>query len=322
VTDGRADTFADLLSLIDDYPALDDPELEQELASALIESETPIDEVSWRYFLSLCRPEQRQRLQVMRDNKVGLRLVQMRDLTVMFDVDPSQAQSVAALFSRRHSARFAVLRNINFELAAGDVLGVIGRNGSGKSTLLRTIMGMFPISTGAVMIHGKPLLLRPGVGMREDLSGRENIITSSLFLGLSLKQARSIVDEVIDFSELEHAIDRPYRYYSDGMRARLVFSVATSLTAEVLMLDELLSAGDISFQEKARRRLHEFIQRARAVIVIEHGMAFVEASATKVLLLHEGEPIYFGKRERAVDRYILDVMSEKTNARALHAGRP
>lgn len=310
IEQGHVDTLADMLSLIEDYPALQDPVLEEAAAKAMLAAETPIDDTTWARFLALCGPAQRSRLQAARNNALGLKLVQVRNLRVRLARDPSQAAKLHNVLLGRPSEMFDVLRDINFDINAGDVLGVIGRNGSGKTTLLRTLMGMFPLASGVISINGKPLLLRPGVGMREDLSGRDNILTSAVCMGLSMRQAKGILDDVIDFTELGDNIDRPYRYYSDGMRARLIFSVATALSADILMLDELLSAGDISFQAKARLRLQNFIERARAVIVVEHGMDFIGASATKVLLMHEGAPLYFGRRERAIDRYVLDVMSE------------
>ncbi|MFC3079675.1 ABC transporter ATP-binding protein [Phenylobacterium terrae] len=308
VASGEVEPFTTAMSQIDPFPAIEDPELAQSLARLLVQA--GVDEISFDKYMALCSKAVQARVQTLRANRRGVALVKFDDVTVSLPKNPSAAYTLSGLFSAEGRERFNALEHVSFQLNAGDILGVVGRNGSGKTTLLRTIMGLFPISAGAVNVNGKPLLLRPGAGMREDLSGRDNIVMAALFMGQSLRKARSIVDEVVDFAELEEAIDRPYRYYSDGMRARLIFSVATAITTEVLLLDELLSAGDIAFQAKAQTRLKEFISRAQAVIVVEHGLAFVQASATKVLLLHKGWPVYYGPRDRALDRYVLDVMSE------------
>lgn len=314
--------LAQILSLVDDFPALQDAALEDRLAGALLDQDRAIDEQTWNRFLACCAPQSRNMLQTKRSNKIALQLLKVEHLTVTFFKNPNEARRLSRLFTDAGADEsFHALRDVSFTVSPGEILGVIGRNGSGKTTLLRTIMGLFPLTTGAVTVHGRPLLLRPGVGMREDLSGRENVISSALHLGMGLREAKSIVDDVVEFSELATAIDRPYKYYSDGMRARLIFSVATAMTADILMLDELLGAGDISFQEKAGDRLKDFIGRARAIIVVEHGMGFIRENATKILLLDQGQPIYYGPRDRALDRYMLDLMSELTYARALR-GRP
>ena len=151
------------------------------------------------------------------------------------------------------------------------------------------------------------MLLRPGVGMREELSGRENILCAGLYMGLSRKQIAEVIDEVIEFSELEDAIDRPIRYYSDGMRSRLIFSLATASSPEILLLDELLGAGDIGFRDKAARRLEKFLGGAKVVIVVTHGIGWVREKCNKALYLNNGRVGYFGDPETACDRYLREL---------------
>ncbi len=164
---------------------------------------------------------------------------------------------------------------MDLNIYQGDTLGIIGANGAGKSTLLKTIAGLVPIKAGEVSLYAKHLLLSVGLGAREELTGRENIYLSGCFLGLSKRQIDALFDEIVDFSELGEAIDRPFKYYSDGMKGRLVFSIATSVSPDILMLDELLSAGDLYFQQKAAKRMDELIERSKAVVVVTHGMDFV-----------------------------------------------
>lgn len=216
-------------------------------------------------------------------------------------------KSVADLLLGRKKATLKILDGISFEAYRGDVVGIIGKNGAGKSTLLRAIIGAVPISNGRIGVRGHPVLLRPGAGMQTELTGRENIMQAGLYMGLTPKGVRAIVDDVIEFSELGVHIDRPYQYYSDGMRARLVFALATSISPEILMLDELLSAGDIGFQEKAAQRLDTFIRRAHVVFVVQHGMDFVMTRCTKCLYIKGGRQAYFGDPRIAAEMYQSDL---------------
>ena len=308
----------DLLANIDDFPPIAAPGLERALGRLLMDRRPRLDEGIWHRFLAICSSEVRSSLESAWLNQKDFDpLIKVQGVTVRFPRNPSRTYSFEGLFGERDQDLFEALQRVGFRLSTGEILGVIGRNGSGKSTLLRTITGQHAIQEGEIWTRGRPILLRPGAGMREDLNGRDNIITAALFMGLSLRQARSIVDEVVDFAELGDHIDRPYKYYSDGMRARLIFSTATAITSDILLLDELLSAGDVAFQAKAKTRLDGFIERARAVIVVEHGLSFVSQSATKVLLLHGGVPLYYGSPSSGVDRYLLDLMAEADHARGL-----
>jgi len=143
--------------------------------------------------------------------------------------------------------------------------------------------------------------------MQQELTGRENILLAGLYMGLTPREVDEIVDDVIEFSEIGEHIDRPYQYYSDGMRARLIFSLATSISPELLMLDELLGAGDIGFQEKAARRLDTFIRNAKVVFVVQHGTDFVMTRCTKCLYIKDGRQAYFGDPRIAVEMYQSDI---------------
>lgn len=315
---GALKCLLDLLASIDDFPPITIPEVERTLGRLLIDYRPRLDEGIWRRFLAACSPGVSSPLESAWLNQKDFDpLIKAQAVTVRFPRNPNRAHSFEGFFGKRDHDFFEALQRVGFRLSTGEILGVIGRNGSGKSTLLRTITGQHPIHEGQIWTRGRPILLRPGAGMREDLSGRDNIVTAALFMGLSLRQARAIVDEVVDFAELGAHIDRPYKYYSDGMRARLIFSTATAVTSDILLLDELLSAGDVAFQAKAKTRLDDFIKRARAVVVVEHGLNFVSQSATKVLLLHGGVPLYYGDPSGGVDRYLLDLMAEADHARGL-----
>ena len=199
---------------------------------------------------------------------------------------------------------FNVLENINFKVYPGDIVGIIGANGAGKSTLLKTIAGLIPINAGKIILKGHHQLLSPGLGIRNELSGRENIYLAGCFLGLKRKEVDKIIDEIIEFSELGEFIEQPFKFYSDGMKSRLIFSIATSIAPEILMLDELLSAGDIKFQEKAAKRMDELIERAKAVIVVTHSLSFVSQKCNKALFISKGKLKYYGNPKSAIAHYL------------------
>ncbi len=196
-----------------------------------------------------------------------------------------------------------ILEKISFKAYSGDIIGIIGKNGAGKSTLLRTLVGAMPISSGFIGVNGDPILLRPGAGMQGDLTGRENILKAGIYMGMSPAEIAGISDEIIEFSELHNHIDRPFRHYSDGMRARLIFSLATAIPRDILLLDELLSAGDMGFQQKAISRLEAFISRSKLVLVVQHTFDFILARCNKCLLLEGGKMKFFGNPKICIELY-------------------
>lgn len=234
-------------------------------------------------------------------------VVQVSNVGVRLSANAAGDKSLFGLMSGRVRQEIEILDGVDFTVYPGDIVGIIGKNGAGKTTLLHAITGAMPISSGRIGVRGKPILLRPGAGMQAELTGRENIFQAGLYMGLTLTKIRDIMDDVIEFSELRDHIDRPYQYYSDGMRSRLIFSMATAISPEILMLDELLSAGDIGFQKKALKRLDEFIGKARVVMVVQHGLDFVLSRCTKCLYLKNGRQVYYGDPRIASKLYQSDL---------------
>jgi len=226
----------------------------------------------------------------------------VENATVAIASNPSLHASFSHYFGR-HKKEITLLESIDFRAYAGDIVGIIGKNGAGKTTFLKTLVGAMPLSKGSISVDGRPILLRPGAGMQGDLTGRENILKTGLYMGFLPGEINELMDEIIEFAELEDHIDRPFRYYSDGMKARLVFSLATAIPRDILLLDELLSAGDMGFQRKAVKRLDDFIARAKLVFVVQHTFDFVLSRCTKCLLLEHGRPIYFGDPVIATELY-------------------
>lgn len=204
----------------------------------------------------------------------------------------------------RDESDFWALKEINFSVQKGEVVGVIGRNGSGKTTLLKTIAKVIPPTQGKIKVNGKVFpLLELGVGFLPDLTGRENCyLTSSLF-GLSKRGMDEIIDEIIEFAELKEFIDWPLKTYSSGMVARLGFALGTSIRAEILLIDEIISIGDEKFQKKSLQRMEQFLSHGHTVMIVSHDMGIIERYCNRVLLLGNGRLIFDGEVDLGIKKY-------------------
>ena len=229
--------------------------------------------------------------------------IEVKNLKVRFYKDFARAAHFTSLLRRKQDT-FNVIDGVDFKAYPGDVIGIIGHNGAGKSTLLRTIAGLIPIIEGSIRMKENFMLLRGGIGIQPHLTGRQNVVSAGIFLGLTPTQAKTRIPDILEFSELGESFDRPTKYYSDGMLSRLVFAIATSASPEILLLDELLGAGDISFQDKANRRLKTFLSGSRIVVVVTHSIDFVRNNCNKALVMEKGQQLYFGESSTAVSIYL------------------
>jgi ABC-type polysaccharide/polyol phosphate transport system ATPase subunit len=207
-------------------------------------------------------------------------------------------------FGAKHERKYRrVLDGVSFDAYKGDIIGVLGRNGAGKSTLLKTMVGAMPPTEGRIEITGKPVLLRPDAGMQPTLTGRQNIVKSGLYMDLLPREIEEKMPGIAAFAELEEHLDRPFKYYSDGMKSLLIFSIATAMPYDILLLDELLGAGDIGFQRRVTERLDRVIESAKVLFVVQHSFNFVISRCTKCLVLDDGKPIFFGDPQIASELY-------------------
>jgi len=203
------------------------------------------------------------------------------------------------------------LRDINFEVKQGEVLGIIGRNGAGKSTLLKILSRTTTPTTGQIKIKGRVAsLLEVGTGFHPELSGRENIFLNGAILGMSKKEIKSKLDEMIDFAGVERYIDTPVKRYSSGMYVRLAFAVAAHLDPEILIVDEVLSVGDIEFQKKAMGKMKNISEgNGRTVLFVSHNMVSVSNLCNRGLILINGNIALNGTIEDAIKQYQLSNQS-------------
>ncbi len=185
---------------------------------------------------------------------------------------------------------FKAVKGVSFEVPKGQILGICGKNGSGKSTLLRAISGIFSPDKGTINLHGNSIsLLSIGVGFQKQLTGYENIYLSGMLLGYNKEQIDEKVDEIIKFSELGDFIYKPVRSYSSGMYSKLAFSITAVLETDIMLIDEVLSVGDIHFKEKSYNKMKELIEDSdRTVVIVSHSTKTLVELCDKVIWLHDG----------------------------------
>lgn len=190
------------------------------------------------------------------------------------------------------------LDDISFSLKAGDRLGLVGPNGSGKTTLLKVLYGIFKPTHGKVVLNGRvDALFNINLGFRREATGRRNIFLRGLINGRSKQEMEERVNEIIEFSELGDFIDMPIKSYSQGMAARLAFSMATCLDPEILLMDEWIGAGDARFQEKARERMNQLAESASIIVLASHNERLIKRSCNKILALDTGKIAYIGDKD-------------------------
>ena len=197
------------------------------------------------------------------------------------------------------------LRDVSFEVARGEIVGVIGRNGSGKSTLIKILSRITTPTRGRVELSGRVgALLEVGTAFHPDLTGRENVFLNGSVLGMRKREIEARFDEIVAFSEVEKFIDMPVKRYSTGMALRLAFSVAAHLEAEILLVDEVLAVGDVKFQEKCVGKMQDVTTLGRTVLFVSHNMGSVQRLCDRGILLHDGELLMNGPTREVVSGYL------------------
>src|ERR1043166_5852159 len=206
---------------------------------------------------------------------------------------------------RRSSNTIWALKDVNFEVAPGEVVGIVGSNGAGKSTLLKTLSRITEPTHGRVELYGRlASLLEVGTGFHPELTGRENTYLNGAILGMHKADIDRKFDEIVAFAELEKFLDTPVKHYSSGMYMRLAFAVASHLEPEILLVDEVLAVGDAAFQKKCLGRMGEVAKQGRTVLFVSHNLTAVKSLCRKTMRLERGEIVDSGDTERVVLNYI------------------
>jgi lipopolysaccharide transport system ATP-binding protein len=219
------------------------------------------------------------------------------------------SQAIARVRQRgsrpRASDTFWALRDVDFEVAEREVLGVVGRNGAGKSTLLKILSRITPPTEGRAVLRGRVgSLLEVGTGFHPELSGRENVFLNGAILGMKAAEIRRKFDEIVAFSEIERFLDTPVKRYSSGMYVRLAFAVAAHLDPEILVVDEVLAVGDAAFQKKCLGKMDDLAHEGRTVLFVSHNMTAVQRLCTHAILLEQGRVVASGAPGWVVERYL------------------
>ncbi len=226
-----------------------------------------------------------------------------------FDKTNNLKESIINLLSNRKpvkqkKATLQAIDSLDLKISQGDRLGVVGLNGAGKSTLLKIISGILKPTKGEIHVTGQVQpLIEIGAGFDPEFSGRENIYLNGYMLGFTKNQLKAKEQEIIDFSELGDFIDTPVKYYSSGMSVRLAFTIATLIEPEILVIDEMLGAGDAAFIHKAKKRLDVLLHQAKIIVLVSHDLKMISGMCNRVVVLESGRKIFDGSAEDGLNRY-------------------
>ena len=239
-------------------------------------------------------------------------MIKIENVSMKFNLeiekDFSMKQAFVNLFTKKKKKKknedFWALKDVSFNIGKGEVVGLIGSNGAGKSTLLKVVSGVMKPTKGKVEVHGviSPMI-ELGAGFDGNLTARENIYLNGAILGYSKKFLDSKFDEIVEFSELKDFLEVPVKNFSSGMTAKLAFSIATIVNPEILIVDEILSVGDIKFQEKSKKKMMEMIKGGTTVLYVSHSLQSIKELCTKVVWLEHGKVVKMGDTKEICDEY-------------------
>jgi lipopolysaccharide transport system ATP-binding protein len=236
--------------------------------------------------------------------------IEVKNLSKSFKVYQEKNTSVFEFLSGkfmrgRNQKTHEVLKNISFSVNKGEMLGIVGFNGMGKTTLLRILSKIYQPTSGEVIVNGKIIpFLELGSGFQPEMTAKENIILYGVLLGIDKAQMLKKVDEILDFAELEKYRDVKIKHFSSGMYGRLAFSTAIQVDPDIIMIDEVLAVGDISFQQKSYDVYMDFKKKGKTIVLVTHSINEVEKLCDKALLIHEGSGKIFGKPTEVIKEYI------------------
>ena len=227
-------------------------------------------------------------------------------LTKIYDIYDTPADRIKELFSikrKKYSSQYTALKNINFTIKEGEFIGIVGRNGAGKSTLLKILSGQLTPSSGNVSVTGSVSLLQLGIGFNKELSGLENIKFSSRLMGHNKHEIDRIIEEVIEFADIGEFIHHPVKTYSSGMYSRLAFAISITTNPDILIVDEVLSVGDMQFASKCLSKMHELKKSGRTVIIVTHDIEKVAVFCDRAIWLKDSQIEAIGEAKDVVEQY-------------------
>ena len=239
-------------------------------------------------------------------------MIEIKDVSMKFNLgiekNFSIKQAFVNFFSFKHKKKkkeyFWALNDISFSVKKGEVVGLIGSNGAGKSTLLKVVSGVMKPTKGSVKVNGAiSPMIELGAGFDMELTARENIFLNGAILGYSKSFIESKFDDIVEFSELKDFLDVPVKNFSSGMTAKLAFSIATIVDPEILIVDEILSVGDIKFQEKSKKKMLDMIKGGTTVLYVSHALPSIEELCDRVVWLEHGKIVEMGDTKEVCKHY-------------------
>jgi lipopolysaccharide transport system ATP-binding protein len=242
----------------------------------------------------------------------------VNEVVKTFKVHQERANSLKQFIAaggRNRYEEFYALRNVSFDVAEGEAFGVIGHNGSGKSTLLKCMAGILQPNSGTIEVRKRmSALLELGAGFHPELSGRDNVFLNAAILGMQRKEIARRFDEIVDFSGLEQFIDSPVKTYSSGMYVRLAFAVAINVDPSLLLIDEILAVGDVTFQKKCMEKFVQFRDEGRTIVLVTHDLGSIRNFCDRAIWLEHGEISAEGDPMELVDHYTEAMLSGRTGS--------
>lgn len=240
-------------------------------------------------------------------------MIDIKNVSMKFDLGIEKGSSFKNMFialfdkkRRRKKEYFWALNDVSFHVNKGEVVGLIGSNGAGKSTLLKVVSGVMKPTKGKVVVNGVIApMIELGAGFDPELTARENIYLNGAVLGYSEKFLNEKFDEIVEFSELKDFLDVPVKNFSSGMVAKLAFSISTIVDPEILIVDEILSVGDLKFQEKSRNKMMELIKGGTTVLYVSHSIDSIKELCNRVVWLEHGKVVQIGNADEVCGAYYL-----------------
>lgn len=238
-------------------------------------------------------------------------MIKIKNVSMKFNLGIENDNSLKMMFirffnfkKRKKQEYFWALKDIDFHIEKGEVVGVIGINGAGKSTLLKVVSGVYKPTTGEVIVNGKiSPMIELGAGFDADLTARENIYLNGAILGYDKEFLDEKFNEIVQFAEVKEFLDVPVKNFSSGMVAKLAFSISTIVNPQVLIVDEILSVGDLKFQEKSKNKMMSMITGGTTVLYVSHSLEAIKNLCSKVIWLDHGKIVMFGETNEVCEAY-------------------
>lgn len=243
-------------------------------------------------------------------------MIELNKVSMKFDLGIEKNYSIKESFihffdrkKRPKKTEFWALKDVTFSIKKGEVVGLVGSNGAGKSTLLKIVSGVMKPTEGSITVNGAVSpMIELGAGFDAELTARENIYLNGSVLGYSKAFIDEKFNDIVEFSELREFLDAPVKNFSSGMTAKLAFSIATVVNPEILIVDEILSVGDIRFQEKSKNKMLEMIKSGTTVLYVSHSIEAIEELCDRAVWLEKGKLIDVGKTKKITDAYYKSQM--------------